>query len=411
MTIMRTRPSDTALIALMCWVQLLTMLSLSIFAAQLTHLRDVWGLSNTEVGWISSAYFLGYVVVVPFLSRMTDIVDAKLVVMGGSLLLALGMVLFGCYATGFWNAMLFHAIAGAGLAGAYMPGLKALADRVSDKNRSRASSFYTASFGLGAAVSYIFSDLVGQYFGWPYAFIGSGIAAIGASLSILFFFPSKEPEKVDGNPNLFLDFGPAIRNRSAMAYTIGYTLHCWELFTLRAWVVAFLAYTAVLHNISPTYFSPAMIATLMTLLGVPSSVLGNELGMKYGRNRVVIGIMFVSIIAFALVGFTSEISYTVAAIACIVLGIIVIMDSSILTAGALGRAEPGYRGATMAIHAMLGFSGSMVGPLLFGLLLDFSGGENLSGWVLAYSHIALIMAMAILIIFRMKLEPVFGDKS
>ena len=408
---MRKSPSDTALIALMCWVQLLTMLSLSIFAAQLTYLRDLWGLNNTDVGWISSAYFLGYVIVVPFLSRLTDIVDAKFVVMGGSALLSVGMFLFGLFATGFRDSVLFHAVAGAGLAGTYMPGLKALADRVADKNRSRASSFYTASFGLGAAVSYLFSDLVGHYFGWPYAFIGAGIAAIGAFISILLFFPDKPVEKLNGQKGLFLDFAPAFRNKRAMAYTLSYTLHCWELFTLRAWVVAFLAYTAVKHNADTTIFTPAMVAATLTLLGVPSSILGNEMAMKFGRNRVVICIMVSSISAFLLAALTSEVSYALSALFCILLGIIVIMDSSILTAGALGSAEPGYRGATMAIHAMLGFSGSMIGPLVFGVLLDINGGETLQGWFMAYSHVAVVMLIAIIILRRMRLEPVFGDKS
>ena len=37
-----------------------------------------------------------------------------------------------------------------------------------------------------------------------------------------------------------LDFRPVLRNRAAMAFIVGYAGHTWELFALRAWLVAFL---------------------------------------------------------------------------------------------------------------------------------------------------------------------------
>ena len=36
------------------------------------------------------------------------------------------------------------------------------------------------------------------------------------------------------------DFGPVLRNRSAMAYAIGYCVHTLEMNALRGWGVAFL---------------------------------------------------------------------------------------------------------------------------------------------------------------------------
>ncbi len=60
-------------------------------------------------------------------------------------------------------------------------------------------------------------------------------------------------------------------------------------------------------------------------------------------------------------------------------------DSSALTAGAVAHARPGRRGATMAVHSLLGFGTGVISPLAFGAILDLAGGaENLVAWGLAF---------------------------
>ena len=66
-------------------------------------------------------------------------------------------------------------------------------------------------------------------------------------------------------------------------------------------------------------------------------------------------------------------------------------ESASVTAGALGSAAPGYRGATMAMHSTLGFTGSFFGPLIFGLVLDLAGGESVMAWGLAFAHMGVVM--------------------
>ena len=64
---------------------------------------------------------------------------------------------------------------------------------------------------------------------------------------------------------------------------------------------------------------------------------------------------------------------------------LIMADSSALTAGVVTRADERIRGATMAVHSMLGFGTGFVAPLVFGVVLDLAGG-NLSplAWGLAF---------------------------
>lgn len=52
-----------------------------------------------------------------------------------------------------WGATLFRTLAGVGLAGTYMPGLKALADHMPERHESPAVAFYTVHFAIGISLS------------------------------------------------------------------------------------------------------------------------------------------------------------------------------------------------------------------------------------------------------------------
>jgi MFS family permease len=395
----------------MCAVQLLTMLSLSVYAAQLTNLRDIWQLSNTDAGWIGASYFVGYTISVPILTSLTDRINPKRIYMVGAALLAAGCICFGLFANGLVSAIVFHAIAGAGLAGTYMPGLKALVDQVDDSLQSRASAFYTASFGFGAAFSYPFSAYVGAWYGWPIAFVGAGLAAVASGLLVHFFMPDGDHKSLNIADTHLLDFRPVLRNRSAMAFTFGYTVHCWELFGLRTWVVAFLLYGERLHGVAPELFSPALVAAFLTLVGVPASILGNEMAMRIGRQRAISLVMILSALVCFTTGLTIQFSYYLAVGFCIFHGITVIADSAALTAGAIGSAQPGYRGATMAVHSMFGFTGATFGPIFFGWVLDQGGGETLLGWWMAFAHMGLVLLFGPLVFWLLRPPAILGDRN
>src|SRR5918994_600773 len=98
------------------------------------------------------------------LGTLTDRIQGRKILVSGSALSALGTLLFGLFATGLWSGALFNAIAGVGFAGAYMPGLKALTDRLAPGDSSRAVTFYTSSFSLGVGLSFLVAQLVAEGF-------------------------------------------------------------------------------------------------------------------------------------------------------------------------------------------------------------------------------------------------------
>ncbi len=118
------------LVAVVCGAQILVQLGAAYRPALLPDMMRRWTLSNSEAGWITSAFYAAYMVSVPVLVTLTDRIDAKRVYLFGVGATVVGHLLFGLLADGFWSALSLRALAGLGWAGTYMTGLKLLADQV-----------------------------------------------------------------------------------------------------------------------------------------------------------------------------------------------------------------------------------------------------------------------------------------
>ena len=121
-------PGSRNFVAAIVAAQVLTQIGAFALPALLPGYIDRWALSRTEAGWLIGIFFAAYVPAVPVLLALTDRVPARRMYLLGTGLTALSHLGFAMLADGFWSALLMRAIAGIGWAGAYMPGLKAIAD-------------------------------------------------------------------------------------------------------------------------------------------------------------------------------------------------------------------------------------------------------------------------------------------
>src|SRR5499426_829819 len=150
------RISPKQLVVLVCAAQVLVQLGAFFWPALLPGLSARWGLTNSEAGWITAAFYGAYIVAVPVLVTLTDRIDAKHVYLAGAAMTVAGHALFAAFADGFWSALAARALTGVGWAGTYMTGLKLLADKVDAKMLSRAAAGHAASIGVAGALSFAF---------------------------------------------------------------------------------------------------------------------------------------------------------------------------------------------------------------------------------------------------------------
>jgi predicted MFS family arabinose efflux permease len=405
--------SSGRLVAVVCAAQVLVQIGAFFWPALLPGMMPLWKLSNSEAGWITASFYGAYMVSVPVLVTLTDRVDPKRVYLFGVASTAIGHLMFALFADGFWSALAMRALTGMGWAGTYMTGLKLLADRVDAKMMSRATAGHAASIGISGALSFACGDLIAAAAGWRTAFLAAATTAAVAWLMVALIVPvqQKRVSPAKDGQGLY-DFWPVFRNSSAMAYAIAYCVHTLEMSALRGWGVAFLGYVAMTTGASgASVLSPAIVAAGLGLIGTFASVAGNEVAIRFGRKRLIATAMLASIVIGASIGFLGSTSYAVAAVLMTLYGIVIWLDSSSLTAGTAGTAEPSRRGATLAVHSMLGYAGGFVGPLLVGWMLDWSGGMSQFGWGMSFLSVAALMGLALITFWLIRPRELEGDSG
>lgn len=359
-----------------------------------------WSLSATGAGWIVGAFFAAYVLAVPVLVALTDRVPARSVYLVGAGATALSHLGFVFLADGFWSALILRAIGGIGWAGCYMPGLKAIADRLEGEAQTRAVSWHAAGVGIAGAASFAIAGLLDALAGPEAAFLFGGLCAVLAFAIGAVVMPGATGRRAAA-PAALLDFRPVLRNRAAMAWIAGYTAHTWELGALRAWGVTFLVAVIATQGAPGWLPGPNLLFTAAGLAGVAFSVWGNETTRRFGRSRVVAAAMGAGAVLSVLAGFSALVSAPLAVLCVLAWNAAIYLDSAALTAGTVQAAEKERRGATMGLHSMCGYAGGFVGPIGVGVALDLAGPEAVFGWVLAFGHIAPVTLLGLWAVRRL----------
>lgn len=381
---------------LMLMAQTCALLGFACYAVVLTVLQEEWHLSNLQSGLIASAFFFGYMLAVPLATALTDRVDARKVYLIGGLSATFGLLGMGVFANNFWTALVFMAINGAGLAGTYMPGLKILSDRIQSGELTRHIAFYTAFFGIGTGFSYLCSGWILEALGWRYVF---GLIALGpftAFLIVWLFIAPLQHDKWQGPIRIRLhDLFPVnkwklvLQDKKASGFIFGYTAHTLELFASRSWIVAFFAFCTIATG--ETFFLAATtLSGVINFFGVPASILGNEIALRVGRQKWVCIVMLTSaVMGIALASSTGQSWWLIVTLA-VGHAIFIMADSATLTAGLVISAQENMKGAAMGLHSLMGFGGGLLGPAIFGFVLDISGSRSSQvAWIWAYAAIVI----------------------
>jgi predicted MFS family arabinose efflux permease len=379
------RLTGRSLVAAMCLGQIGNLLPhVTVPAIMAQSLMPLWGLSATQAGVMASAFAVGYMLAVPILTTLTDRIDARRILIGGSALNGFATVAFGALADGLWSASLIWGIAGMGFAGAYMPGLKALTDRLPPGDTSRSVTLYTSSFSVGVGLSFLVAQLVAERFGWRAAFYVTGCGPL-IMLAVCAGLASCKPPPAHSH---LLDFGPVLRNRPTLGYILGYGAHCFELYGMRTWIVAFWTFVLA-RNDGVAPLGAVTVSVVVTLLSLPASVLGNEAALRFGRHRAITVVMFASAVVALTIGFNAGASPWLLLPLVLLYGLTVPADSGALTSGTAASAVATHRGATLALHSTIGFGLSALGAWSVGVALDAAGGPGEpSAWLAVFALLA-----------------------
>lgn len=373
-------PVSTVAVLGVCAAEILGLGGYSIVPALLPQIMNAWSLTSTEGGWLAGIISGGYMIGVVPLVAATDRMSARTVYLACAML---SVISYGGLALSdsFTPALFFRALAGLGLAGMYMPGLRALTDGIEGPRRARIAALYTSSFTVGTALSFLLGR-AGILWGWRPAFLVATIAALAGLIIAWAILPRSAARPMPANA--FLPLRAVLQNRNAVILIIAYTATIWGAVGLRQWVVVFLGFCA--GDPTHTDWTMLMVAAFINLLGVPAGLWGNELAIRFGLRFTAILIFIATAIVTGAFGFAALLPFAVAAIAALIVGFVGAGNFSNLTSGLLAVAVPRCAGATMALYSCVGFGGSFLSAVAFGGTLDIFGGPNqLAAWIAGFA--------------------------
>jgi len=116
---------------------------------------------------------------------------------------------------------------------------------------------------------------------------------------------------------------------------------------LRQWIVVFLAFCAADQTGVPAQaWTVLAVGALISFLGVPAGLLGNELSIRYGLRHIATLVFLLSTLTGGLFGLAAVLPYIAVLCLSVVVGFIVQGNFSNLTSGVLAVAAARHRGAT-----------------------------------------------------------------
>ena len=114
-------------------------------------------------------------------------------------------------------------------------------------------------------------------------------------------------------------------------------------------------------------------------------------------RQIISTVMMLSVITGSILGFIGALPFIIVLLLAGLYSALIMSDSAALTGGVVAAAREDERGATLAMHSVLGFSGGFLGPLVVGLVLDLTAGSgSLVGWGFAFMAMAAGSGVALL---------------
>ena len=120
--------------------------------------------------------------------------------------------------------------------------------------------------------------------------------------------------------------------------------------------------------------------------------------------------MTLSAVVGVLFGFSATLPFVLVVLLALCYSATIAGESSTVTAGMLKVADPRHKGTTIAMHSTVGFVGAVVGPLLFGMVLDAAGGQaSPVAWGLAFCVMGCLILLGPVAITRLvgREEPLY----
>ena len=370
-----------SIVWLLFGINLVNFFDRQIFAAVTEPVRHEWGLTDSQLGWLVTAFTLLYAVVGLPLGRLADVWKRGRLLTAG-LAFWSGLTFLSGLSRNFWA--LFGARLGVGIGeAACAPAASSLiGDLYRPAERARAMSVFMLGLPAGVALSYVVGGAVAQRWGWRAVFYIAGIPGLLlAGVSIFLAEPLRgRAEAVTagsghrpGSPTRLILSIPTMR-----WIIVSGLLHNFIMYALTFFLPSFL----MRHHQATLRTAGAVSALVIGIVGALGMLVGGWLGDRVRKMRPD-GRMLLAgtaMLAAAPAGLSALLLPQGALLPFMVLqgiaAFLMYVYYATVYATIHDIIEPGLRGRAMAIYFFAMYLlGASLGPVATGWLSDFLAGH------------------------------------
>ena len=264
------------------------------------------------------------------------------------------------------SLMMLRFFTGFSLAGIYPVGMKIATDYF-EKGLGKSLSFLVGALVLGTA----FPHLLNQFsdnFSWDLVIEGtSALATIGGILILILVSDGpfrKKSKKID-----FTSFFTIFKSQKFHSVAFGYFGHMWELYAFWTFVPLMIKYYSQQTN---SNLNVSLLSFIIIGLGSIACVIGGYLSEKVTIKKTVL----IALVSSGICCLFSPLVYhylsTVWFLAFLAFwGMVVIMDSPLLSTLVAKNADPAKKGTALTIVNCIGYLITIISIQLISKVLDF----------------------------------------
>ncbi len=267
--------SPSRVVGLLALLNLVNYVDRYVLAAILPRVKGDLGLTDTQSGWLQTAFLVGYLVASPAFAVLARTVSRRALLAAGIFIFGAATVASG-YAQGFVPMLVARAVVGVGEASYAALAPTFIEENVAPQNRGRALAAFYVMAPVGAAVGFVLGAQIEKHLGWRSSFFMTGIPAIALALTSL-ALPEPERSPV-GETSALDDFRALLALPVYRLNAAAYTAFTFAIGGFSYWAPTFVSRELGV-SIAQAAGGFGLAAGLGGLLG---SVIG---GVAYDRRR------------------------------------------------------------------------------------------------------------------------------
>lgn len=238
---MQSRLYPRAALAILTALNFFNYIDRSVLFAVQPLVQKEFHRSNAEFGFLTTAFFLVYMITAPVFGVLADRFQRKRLIIGGALVWS-AATLLTAVTFNFKELLVRHALVGIGEASFVAIAPAFLSDLFPEQRRGRVLALFYMAIPVGTALGYVIGGILGPRYGWRAPFY---VGAVPGFLLALAMFAIPEP--VRGQADALREtsergtlFGLA-RNGAFWTATLGMAAMTFALGGLSVWMPTFLS--------------------------------------------------------------------------------------------------------------------------------------------------------------------------